>query len=86
MNRCHQTYVPLGWNRSNYQYFLVFLFTAGSSWTGRTGFIQDAIKEDGIRVPRNTGVLVCGHKEMVEDVKAIASDAGVLEGRVLTNF
>eukprot|EP00752_Nemacystus_decipiens_P014796 g13172.t2 len=56
------------------------------SWTGRTGFVQEAIKEDGIRLPRNSGVLVCGHKEMGEEVKEIALKAGVLDGRVLSNF
>lgn len=58
----------------------------GPSWTGRTGFVQQAIKEDGIRLPRNSGVLVCGHKEMGEEVKEIALKAGVLDGRVLSNF
>lgn len=58
----------------------------GPSWTGRKGFVQQAIKEDGIRVPRNSGVLVCGHKEMGDEVKEIALKAGVLDGRVLSNF
>lgn len=58
----------------------------GASWTGRTGFVQQAIKEDGIRLPRNSGVLVCGHKEMGEEVKEMALKAGVLDGRVLSNF
>ena len=48
--------------------------------------MQQAIKEDGIRLPRNSGVLVCGHKEMGEEVKEIALKAGVLDGRVLSNF
>lgn len=42
--------------------------------------------EDGVRVPRNTAVLMCGHKGMADEVKEITSKAGVLEGRVLTNF
>eukprot|EP00903_Cladosiphon_okamuranus_P020227 g18566.t2 len=62
------------------------LSSPSSSWTGRTGFVQQAIKEDGIRLPRNSGVLVCGHKEMGEEVKDIALKAGVLDGRVLSNF
>lgn len=59
---------------------------AGSSWTGRTGFVQQAIKEDGIRLPRNSGILVCGHPGMAEEVKAYALAAGVLDGRVLSNY
>lgn len=39
-----------------------------------------------MRVPRNTAVLMCGHKEMAEEVEAISTKAGVLDGRVLTNF
>lgn len=60
--------------------------TAGSSWTGRKGYVQQALKEDGVRVPRNTAVLMCGQKEMAEDVKEICYEAGVLDGRCLTNF
>lgn len=60
--------------------------SAGSSWTGRKGYVQTALKEDGVRVPRNTAVLLCGHKDMAQDVREISEKAGVLEGRVLTNF
>lgn len=60
--------------------------STGSSWTGRKGYVQEAIKEDGIRLPRNSGVLVCGHAQMGEEVKALALSAGVLDGRVLSNF
>lgn len=68
-----------------YIYFFVCVFS-GSSWTGRTGYVQEVMKEDGIRLPRNSGVLVCGHQAMGEEVKAIALAAGVLDGRVLSNF
>lgn len=60
--------------------------TSGSSWKGRKGYVQEALKEDGVRVPRNTAVLMCGQKEMAEDVRALCYKAGVLEGRCLTNF
>ena len=59
---------------------------SGSSWTGRTGFVQGALKEDGIRLPRNSALLVCGHPAMGEEAKAIALAAGVLDGRVLSNY
>ena len=35
-------------------------YSAG--WKGKTGYIQDVLKEDGIRVPRNTAALLCGQK------------------------
>ncbi|CBJ32096.1 conserved unknown protein [Ectocarpus siliculosus] len=65
---------------------VVVLSQPSESWTGRTGFVQQAIKEEGIPLPRNSAVLVCGHKEMAEEVKEIAEKAGVLDGRVLSNF
>ncbi|CAM9940794.1 unnamed protein product, partial [Chrysoparadoxa australica] len=54
-------------------------------WTGRTGYVQAAIAEDNIRIPRNTGCLLCGQKEMVNETKEVLTAAGVFEGRLLTN-
>jgi NAD(P)H-flavin reductase len=31
-------------------------------WKGRTGYIQDALREDSAKTPRNTGALLCGHR------------------------
>jgi NAD(P)H-flavin reductase len=56
------------------------------TWNGRTGYVQQALKEDGVRIPRNTGALLVGQKEMAEESKAILASAGVFEGRILTNF
>ena len=55
-------------------------------WKGRTGYVQDALKSDGVPVPRNIGVLLCGQRGMVENVKSLLLDAGVFEGRILLNF
>jgi len=55
-------------------------------WTGKEGYIQDALKEDGIEVPRNTGVLLCGQRGMVDDSKELLLGAGCYEGRLLLNF
>ena len=55
-------------------------------WTGRKGYIQDALKEDGVEVPRNSGVLLCGQRGMVDDVKELLLSEGVFEGRILLNF
>jgi NAD(P)H-flavin reductase len=57
-----------------------------SDWTGRTGYIQDALKEDGIAFPAQTGALFCGVKGMAEDAKSILLEAGVREDRILSNF
>jgi len=56
------------------------------SWQGRTGYVQNALEEDGVPVPRNSGALLCGQKGMAESVKSFLTKAGVFEGRVLTNF
>lgn len=34
----------------------------GEGWTGRKGYVQHALKEDGVKIPRNSGVLLCGHR------------------------
>jgi len=57
-----------------------------SSWQGRTGYVQNALEEDGIAIPRNSGALLCGMKGMTESVKDLLQKAGVFEGRVLFNF
>lgn len=57
-----------------------------SSWTGKQGYIQDALKEDKINVPRNTGALLCGFRGMTDSVKETLLEAGVFEGRILMNF
>ena len=55
-------------------------------WAGKDGYIQDALKEDGVEVPRNTGVLLCGQKGMVDDAKELLLSEGCFEGRLLLNF
>ena len=48
--------------------------------------MQEALKTDGIPIPRNSGALLCGMKDMVEPVKEQLAAAGLFEGRALTNF
>eukprot|EP00541_Cyclophora_tenuis_P016061 CAMPEP_0116567130 /NCGR_PEP_ID=MMETSP0397-20121206/14830_1 /TAXON_ID=216820 /ORGANISM="Cyclophora tenuis, Strain ECT3854" /LENGTH=165 /DNA_ID=CAMNT_0004094075 /DNA_START=1 /DNA_END=498 /DNA_ORIENTATION=+ len=55
-------------------------------WQGRTGYVQNALEEDGLPIPRNSGALLCGMKGMTESVKDLLTQAGVFEGRILTNF
>jgi len=59
---------------------------AKQEWLGRTGYVQNALEEDGVPVPRNSAALLCGVKGMVESVKDLLSNAGVFEGRIMTNF
>lgn len=55
-------------------------------WTGRTGYVQNLVEEDGVAIPRNTGALLCGVKGMAESIKDLLTTAGVFESRVMTNF
>lgn len=57
-----------------------------SKWEGRTGYIQQALKEDGVASPKQTGVLLCGLKDMAVEVRSMLVDAGVPDSRILTNF
>ncbi|KAL7552417.1 hypothetical protein ACHAWF_015655 [Thalassiosira exigua] len=59
---------------------------SGAVWGGRTGYVQNALEEDGVAIPRNSGALLCGVKGMCESVKDMLTESGVFEGRVLTNF
>jgi ferredoxin-NADP reductase len=52
----------------------------------RTGYVQTALEEDGIPVPRNSGALLCGMKGMTQATKELLVKAGVFEGRILFNF
>jgi len=33
-----------------------------SDWKGRTGYIQEALRADGVKTPRNSGALLCGQR------------------------
>lgn len=57
-----------------------------NDFEGRSGYVQNALEEDGVSIPRNSGALMCGMKGMAEAVKEILCSAGVFEGRILTNF
>uniref|UniRef100_A0A7S4QPQ1 Oxidoreductase FAD/NAD(P)-binding domain-containing protein n=1 Tax=Alexandrium monilatum TaxID=311494 RepID=A0A7S4QPQ1_9DINO len=61
------------------------------SWTGRSGYVQDALKEDeergeGFVLAARHGALLCGQKEMVAAVRSVYADLGVPEERTLLNF
>ena len=74
------------WEAAGYQVVPVLSQPNEASWQGRSGYVQNALEEDGIAVPRNSGALLCGMKGMAESVKDLLTKAGVFEGRVLFNF
>jgi hypothetical protein len=57
-----------------------------AAWMGRTGYVQNALEEDGVPIPRNSAALLCGVNGMCDGVRAMLLDSGVFEGRVLKNF
>ena len=81
---CFVDKFPL-WEKSGVEVVPV-LSQPSESWQGRTGYVQNALEEDGVPVPRNTGALMCGMKGMTEAVTDILTKAGTFEGRILTNF
>lgn len=74
------------WEAAGYEIVPVLSQPDESKWNGRSGYIQNALEEDGIPIPRNSGALLCGQKGMAESVKGLLLKAGVFDGRVLTNF
>ncbi|PKI59785.1 hypothetical protein CRG98_019791 [Punica granatum] len=56
------------------------------SWMGETGNIQAAFsKARKIWRPLSTGAVICGHRQMREEVTSILVKDGVLRERILTN-
>lgn len=56
------------------------------TWNGKSGYVQDALKEVGVPNPKQTAALLCGVKGMTEDVKKYLIEQGVPEDRILFNF
>lgn len=55
-------------------------------WMGRTGYVQNALEEDGVPIPRNSAALLCGVNGMCDSVSSMLVQSGVFEGRILKNF
>lgn len=72
------------WEKSGCTVTPVISQPGDSDWGGVTGYVQDAAKAAG--VPESSLMLMCGMKGMAEGVKALASEAGVDESKVLANF
>ncbi|KAL1568400.1 fruit protein pKIWI502 [Salvia divinorum] len=59
----------------------------GDSWTGEKGYVQDALaRNKNITNPQSTGVVLCGQKQMAEDVSSIVVGDGVSSEKILKNF
>ena len=51
------------------------------------GYVQDELKRRKENIDgENTGACFCGQKEMVQDAKAVLSEAGVHDEKMLLNF
>jgi NAD(P)H-flavin reductase len=78
------------WERNGYEVVPVLSQQSEEDTTGisagRCGYVQNALEEDGVPIPRNSGALLCGQAKMAESVGEILTKAGVFEGRILTNF
>ncbi|KMT08174.1 hypothetical protein BVRB_6g142970 [Beta vulgaris subsp. vulgaris] len=56
-------------------------------WTGETGFVQAAFcRSKNILNPNATGVVLCGQKQMTEEITSILSEDGVSNDKILKNF
>lgn len=67
------------------------LSKGGDSWSGRSGYVQEAFRQDeergeGFVLAARHGAVLCGQKEMVQAVRQVYADLGVPEDRTLLNF
>lgn len=59
----------------------------GDGWAGERGYVQAAfLRSKSISGPLQTGAVLCGQKEMAQDVTSILVAEGVLHDRILKNF
>lgn len=57
------------------------------SWTGESGYVQAAFtRAKQIYSPQSTGAVLCGQKQMTEDVTSILVADGVSSEKILKNF
>ncbi|CAI0447352.1 unnamed protein product [Linum tenue] len=58
-----------------------------SSWSGEAGYVQAAFaRATQISSPAGTGAVLCGQKQMAEEVTSILVAAGVSTDKILKNF
>ncbi|KAL0408922.1 UNVERIFIED_CONTAM: Fruit protein [Sesamum radiatum] len=57
------------------------------SWTGEPGYVQAAFARDkGVFSPQSTGAVLCGQKQMAEEVTSVLVADGVSTEKILKNF
>lgn len=57
------------------------------SWTGESGYVQAAFtRTKQITNPLSTGAVLCGQKQMTEEVTSILTADGVSSDKILKNF
>lgn len=57
------------------------------SWTGERGFVQAAFSRGKrILTPKSTGAVLCGRRQMAEEVTSILVSDGVSSERILKNY
>lgn len=56
-------------------------------WTGEAGYVQAAFsKSKSILSPKSTGAVLCGQKQMTEEITSILTGDGVSSDKILKNF
>ncbi|XVE92640.1 hypothetical protein REPUB_Repub01dG0116000 [Reevesia pubescens] len=59
----------------------------GDSWTGESGYVQAAFaKAKQIHSPKGTGAVLCGQRQMTEEVTSLLVADGVWSEKILNNF
>ncbi|KQK06065.1 fruit protein pKIWI502 [Brachypodium distachyon] len=57
------------------------------SWQGKRGYVQHAFLEaKSIASPTSTGAVLCGQKQMIEEVTSALAAEGVSQDKILKNF
>jgi NAD(P)H-flavin reductase len=57
------------------------------SWKGERGYVQKAFLEaKNIANPASTGAVLCGQKQMLEEVTLALAADGVSQDKILKNF
>ncbi|XP_031100229.1 fruit protein pKIWI502 [Ipomoea triloba] len=57
------------------------------SWTGESGYVQAAFaKAKKLFTPQSTGAVLCGQKQMAEEITSVLLEDGVSAEKILKNF
>ncbi|XP_022150511.1 fruit protein pKIWI502 [Momordica charantia] len=74
------------WESSGVKVFPV-LSQPENNWAGETGFVQAAFtRAKKVYDPLTTGVILCGQKQMAEEITSILVADGVSSEKILKNF